>query len=223
MASPSELLNHVQGQLEAINDVQSPYRAHDFLMGRRLVEGLGRELFAPEELLVIEGAEGLDLGLYLAPELFQRLRLIQPAGRSGANLALDALPAFAALVEGVSHFLYLSAAAAADRPVSKLELEIQGELDKFAAAALHLWGRGLRRKIGDLCDRLFRGVSYFPELDADERLRYATANQLAGNFARHLCDRFVAPGRLDGFLRELRLTYRLWSGEKLHRLGACTA
>jgi hypothetical protein len=223
MASPGELLDHVQAQLEAIHDEGSALRARDFLMGRKLLLGLGRPPAAPEELLVVEEPGGLSVGLYLAPELFQELRRVQPDGHSGASLAMDRLPAFAAVAEGVSHFLYLSAAAEADRPVSRLELEVQGEVDKFAAAALHLWGRGLARLVGGLCDRLFRHVSYLPHLSADERQRYETANRLAGGYARHLTERCVATGRLDAFLQELRRSYRLWAGDKLHHLGAFAA
>ncbi len=219
MASPIELIDHVQGQLEAIHDRASPYRAREFLLDRRLLERLGRRALAPEELVIVEGEEGLDLGLYLAPELFQELRRVQPSGVSGASLAEERLFAFAPVVEGVSHFLYVAEAAGRERPVSQLELEIQGELDKFAAASLHLWGRGLHRSVQRLCDRLFRGVSYLPHLGPDERRRYRAANELAGGFARHLCDRFVAEGRLDLFLRELREAYRLWAGHKLDYLG----
>lgn len=218
MASPLELIDHIQGQLEAIHDLKSPLRARDFLMARRTLLGLGRPALAPEELLVVEGPEGLDIGLYLAPELFQQLRSAHPERRSGASLALEQLPAFAAITEGVSHFLYLTAAADANRQLSRLELEVQGEVDKFAAAALHLWGRGLRRLTAGLCDRLFRRVSYFPHLSVDERHRYETANRLAGGYARSLVTRFVARGRLDRFLAELRQSFRLWSGDKLHHL-----
>jgi hypothetical protein len=220
MASPLELIDHIQGQLEAIHDLKSPLRARDFLMARRTLLGIGRPALAPEELLVVEGPDGLDIGLYLAPELFQALRPVHPERRSGVSLALDRLPAFAAVTEGVSHFLYLSAAANADRQLSRLELEVQGEVDKFAAAALHLWGRGLRRLASNLCDQLFRHVSYLPHLTPDERLRYETANRLAGGYARSLVDRFVSRGRLDQFLGELRQSYRLWSGDKLHHLAA---
>ncbi|MHB8416890.1 MAG: hypothetical protein ACYDCL_02370 [Myxococcales bacterium] len=223
MASPGELLDHVQAQLEAIHDLRSPSRARDFLMGRKLLDQLGRPGDAPEELLVVEEPSGLSVGLYLAPELFQALRRVRPDGSSGASLAISLLPAFAAVTEGVSHFLYLFSAAEADRPVSRLELEVQGEVDKFAAAALHLWGRGLARLAGNLCERLFRSVSYLPSLTADERQRYQTANRLAGGYARHLVERFVARGELDGFLAELRRSYRLWSQDKLHHLEACAA
>lgn len=223
MASPTELIDHVQDQLQAIHDSESPLRARDFLMGRRLLVGLGRPALAPEELLVVEEPAGLSVGLYLAPELFQELRRVQPGGISGASLALERLPAFAALAEGVSHFLYLSTAAETERPVSRLELEVQGEVDKFAAAALHLWGRGLVRALGNLCDRLFRQVSYFPHLSPDERERYETANRLAGGYARHLVERYASRGRLDGFLAELRRSYRLWAGDKLHHLALCGA
>ncbi len=220
MSSATDLIDHVQQQLEAIHDCATPLRARDFLLGRDGLARAGLHPRAPEELLIVERADGLDVGLYLSPRLFEALRGVHPDGRSGVSLALGRLPAFAPLAEGVSHFLYLTAAVEARRPVSRLALEVQGEVDKFAAASLHLWGRGLSRRIFDLCDRLFRRVSYQPHLAPDERLRYEMANRLAGGYARHLARRFVAEGRLDAFLRELRGSYRLWAGDKLRHLAA---
>jgi hypothetical protein len=56
-------------------------------------------------------------------------------------------------------------------------------------------------------------------LSADEKDRYGAAGALGGRYARHLLDRYVKHGHLDGFLRDLRATYRLLGGEKLEALA----
>jgi hypothetical protein len=74
--------------------------------------------------------------------------------------------------------------------------------------------------VRQLRERLFDGVRYFAHLGADERDRYRTANELARNYAASLERRFVAHRDRDGFLRELRLSFRLAGGEKYARLAA---
>jgi len=219
--SASGLVDHLQAQLEATYDLPRGVKVSEFLIDRRGVEQLGGVVSAREEVFLVESADagGLDLGLYLAPELFERLRGKDPRQRSGLRLVTEELSAFSAMAEGVSHVLYLLRCAEAGRPVSKLELEVQAEIDKFAVSALHLWGRGLREKTHELWERLFLHVRPRHGLSAEERDRYGTAGALGGRYARHLIERHVKPGRLDGFLGDLRATYRLLAGEKLQALA----
>jgi len=221
MISAQGLVDHLQAQLEAIYDLRSSVRVAEFLIDRRSVERLGGVVSAREEVFLVESADpgAMDLGLYLAPELFERLRGKDPRHRSGLGLVTEELSAFSAMAEGVSHVLYLSRCAEAGRPVSKLELEVQAEIDKFAVSALHLWGRGLKASVHELWERLFLHVRVRHDLTADEKDRYGAAGDLGGRYARHLVDRYVKPGRLDGFLKDLRATYRLMAGEKLQALA----
>jgi hypothetical protein len=221
MISASGLVDHLQAQLEATYDVRSGIKVSEFLIDRRGVEQLGGVVSAREEVFLVESADpgAVDLGLYLAPELFERLRGKDPRQRSGLGLVTEELPAFSPMAEGVSHVLYLSRCADAGRPVSKLELEVQAEIDKFAVSALHLWGRGLKASVHELWERLFLNVRVLPGLTADEEDRYGAAGALGGRYARHLVDRYVKAGHLDGFLRDLRAMYRLLGGEKLQALA----
>ena len=224
MVSAPGLVDHLQAQIEAAYDVRSSARASDFLIDRRGVEQLGVRVSAREEVFLMEGnVKGdpdVNLGLYLAPELFERLRGKDPRNRSGLGLVTSELSAFTTVAEGVSHLVYLFRCLEHGRPVSKLELEVQAEIDKFAVSTLHLWGRGLREKAHELWDRLFVQVRPRQGLTADERDRYGTAGALGGRYARHLIEEHVKPGRLDGFLRDLREVYRLPLAEKLSALAA---
>ncbi len=223
MVSAPSLVDHLQAQIEAANDVRCSARAADFLIDRRGVEQLGAQVSAREEVFLIEGnVEGnrdVNLGLYLAPELFERLRGKDPRNRSGLGLVTSELSAFTTVAEGVSHLVYLCGCLERGRPVSKLELEVQAEIDKFTVSTLHLWGRGLREKAHELWDRLFLHARPRQGLSADERDRYGTAGALGGRYARHLIEQHVKPGRLDGFLRDLRAVYRLSAAEKLAALA----
>jgi hypothetical protein len=130
------------------------------------------------------------------------------------------LPELACAAEGVSHFVYLAVRAAADRPVSLLELEVQAEVDKFALLLLHLWRRGLRRFSPVLRSRLYERVRFHAHLGPEELERYRLANRLGGGYARWLEDRYVDGADVEGLVRELRASYRLGAGEKLGYLHA---
>ena len=168
-----------------------------------------------EELWLREEGDTLELGLYLAPRLRAEVghRSLREPG-----WVEDSLDAYCRLAEGVSHFLYLVHSAGLGRHCSMLEMEAQGEVDKFASVALHLWptldgatARALHRK-------LFTTARLRPGLGAAERYRYTEANRLGANFAARLVSDCAAR-RLDRVLGALRHAYRLGAEAKLQHLG----
>ncbi len=214
-------LAFLQGDLEAIYGVEAP-RVQEFLVGGEAARAAGRVPRAPEELLVLEEDDVLSLGLYLDDAVMAAAAGTDPHDPRPRLTARAALAPVACAAEGVSHFVYLATRAAAGRPVSLLELEVQAEVDKFALLLLHLWRRGLRRMSPALRRRLFERVRYHAHLRAEELHRYREANRLGGGYARWLEGRYVEDGDIDGLLRELRRTYRRGGGEKLAYLGTRT-
>jgi hypothetical protein len=208
-------LSYFQDQLEALYGVRAP-RVGSFVIGPGAAEAAGG---APEALLVTEVEGEVALGLWLDGEVREALGRAGP-DRQPRLLGRARLAGLACAAEGVSHFLYVATRAAADRPLSLLELEVQAEVDKFALWVLHLWRRGRRRFSAALRRRLFERVRYRRQLGVEERDRYRTANRIAAGYARWLEARFVAPGDAEGFVRELRRTYRRGAGEKLCYLEA---
>ncbi|HEX8910563.1 MAG TPA: hypothetical protein VF805_15265 [Anaeromyxobacteraceae bacterium] len=208
-----------QAELEAIYGVRAP-AVEDFLVDREGARAAAGDPRAPEALLVRESADGLELGLFLAEEVVRAALTADPHDRRPLLTAPEVLPRLACAAEGVSHFVYLATRAAAGRPVSLLELEVQAEVDKWALLVLHLWRRGHRRASRALRRRLFERVRYHAHLGPEELERYRLANRLAGGYARWLELRYVDEADADGLLRELRLSYRLGGAEKLGYLGA---
>ncbi len=215
------MLDEMQRALEAIYGVRAPARVGDFIATKETLEALGAPASAAsEELVVVESEAGLELALYLSPEVLDRL---PGAGEIavGPRAFLDGLlPAFATAAEGVSHFVYLTLQALRERAVSLLELEVQAEVDKFAIALLHLWKQGERRRSSELRARLFDRVGYRADLRSDERDRYRHANRLGRCYAAFLEARFVLAGALERLLSELRFAYRLSGAEKLAYFAA---
>ena len=215
-------LAYLQEELEAIYGVSAP-PVGDFLLGREAAAAAGRVPFAPEELLVVEEEDGIAVGLFLDDEVLAAAAGADPHLKRPRLLARHLLRHIAPAAEGVSHFVSLSTRAAAGRPVSLLELEVQAEVDKFALLLLHLWRRGLRRVSPSLRRRLFERVGFHTHLGADELNRYREANRLGGGYARWLEGEYVPDADLEGLLRELRRSYRLGTSEKLGYLGRRTA
>jgi len=196
----------LQARLQAIYGVEVP-AVERFLIGREVAVAAGHAPRAAEELLVLEEEDGLSLGLYL-----DELAL--------AGAARGELGPLAQVAEGVSHFVYLATRAACGRQVSRLELEAQAEVDKFAVLLLALWRRDRRRRSRALRRRLYEQVRYLGHLEVEELDRYREANRLGAGYARWLEGRFVEGADVEGLLRELRQSYRLGAGEKLGYLGA---
>jgi hypothetical protein len=204
------MLDALQEQLEAIYGIRCEYRAKDFLVDAEAARQLGGTALAREELLVSEGSEGLELALYLDPELLARLT-------SQAPLDAD-LGELCEVTEGVSHFLYVAHTANQERTVSLLELEAQAEVDKFAVCTLLHWGLSAGRWASTLVGRLFERVQLREHLTAPERWRYVEANRLAKVYCERLLP-VVKAGHLDRLLAELRHAYRLGAEAKLQYFG----
>ncbi len=209
-----------QEELEAIYGVRAPH-VGDFLVDRERVRATaGAEPGVPELLLVRESPDGLELGLFLDDDVVDATGAADPHDARPLLTAPGFLPRLACATEGVSHFVYLATRAAAGRPVSLLELEVQAEVDKFALLLLHLWRRGRRRASPALRRRLFEQVRYHRRVEDEALERYRIANRLGGGYARWLEDRYVESADAEGLFRELRASYRLGGGEKLGYLGA---
>ncbi len=200
------MLDAIQEQLEAIYGIRCEYRAKDFLIDAESARQLGGSGRAREELLVSEGREGLELALYLEPELLERVTREGP-------LASE-LGDFCEVAEGVSHFLYVAQTAGLERSVSLLELEAQAEVDKFAVCTLMRWGLNVGRWAGTLVGRLFDQMVLRPNLSGPERWRYTEANRLAKRYCERLLP-MVREGSMERLLSELRHAYRLGAEAKL--------
>lgn len=201
------MLDALQDHLEHIYGIRCEYRARDFLVDAEAARQLGGTGRAREELLVSEGDDGLELALYLEPQLLERLSAL----RSPAEAELAD---FCEVVEGVSHFVYVAQAAHLERRVSLLELEAQAEVDKFAITTLLGWGQHVGEWASTLARRLFDEVQFRGQLNEAERWRYAEANRLARRYCQRLLP-FVKSERLEALLAELRHGYRMGAEAKL--------
>lgn len=133
------------------------------------------------------------------------------------------LRAFSVATEEVSHFRYLVHHSALFRPISHLELEFQGELDRFLVFYLF---HAVLHEHSAICfeksfTQLFERFSLGNHLSAQEKERYLEASQIAREFILKHRDSFSSQDGFSKLLGELRALYRMSPQDKfslIHRL-----
>ncbi len=206
-------LQLLQQQLEHIYEVSTPLNVEHFVIDDTVLEQLKTcTRTSPEQLLVHEHDEGLDISLYLANYLLRQLKQDDPLDR----LHRSNLAPFCTLLEGISHFLYLVWHAAHARPITQLELELQAEVDKYIVAAALFAQQDNGRIPEHLPQWLFEQVQFATDLSYQEARRYRLANTYAAKYCRQLHRYLMQIGDGVRITRELRRFYRLSQQQKIH-------
>ncbi len=160
-------------------------RAEHFLVD----PDVARKLLPPDSprsgLLVVEAPTEISVGIYID--------------------AADAGDPWA-VIEETSHLLYVAWLADREWSVSRLVLEFQSEVDRYAVA----------RMSG--CDGLagFEAFTWCPWVDSGARERYATAHRHAHDYCRQLERRYPRRSDTPELLSELRRFYRAAPDQKLN-------
>jgi hypothetical protein len=168
-----------------------------------------------EALLVRESDDG-------TVEMALRLPLL---GQRELDIGDRDLDPLCQIIEGVSHFVYLTGRAEGGRAATQLEMELQAEVDKYVVLAGALVSSqsssprafGLRSS-ARLRKRLYEAVSFEHAEGTELGDRYRIANHLAARFVWSLERRYLASGRFAEMRGELRRFYRMGQEEKL-RVG----
>ena len=163
-------------------------RAEQFVVAPEAARRLLPAASPRSGMIVIDEEGGARLGLYIDPR--------------------DARDADT-IIEETSHFVSLAWHASRDLPVSRLLLELQGEVDRFAVA--RLVGRdGLSH---------FHGFTWGDWMDPPTRELYALAHACARRYCRRLSQRFPTRADTPALLDELRRFYRAPPDQKLQGIS----
>jgi hypothetical protein len=210
-----EIAVSVQRQIEALYALEPAAPVTDYLVPPAAASALPG---GGSRTLVAQQGDEVSVGVVLDASVGASLERSDPRERlDGTNLG-----SFSTLTEEVSHFLYVMFRAQAERPVTQLELELQGEVDKYLVA---LFFRGLYLE-GALSERLrqllFSRYELVPGLTAECRERYHEASRLANRYCRFLEARYLRRRSREALARETRRFWRLGQREKLETI-ACSA
>lgn len=206
-------LDALQYKLEAIYEFQVEQRIDDYLTTdeKFVAEITSSERSAREQVLLQQEGDDYLLSLYLDQQVYNSFSHPSVPESMCHQQAGD----FCLAVEGVSHFLYLCWNANFEREVTKLELELQAEVDKylmlleFATAdsgLVHPW--------------LFDNWKLEDGLNDEEQVRYEKANSYASKYCKGLAQRYMGIGQTNEMLRELRRFYRKTQKQKLRMIDS---
>lgn len=214
------MLAELQQQLSDIYQVDSAHDVRDFLItDPTLAKCIGQDAMlsnTDETLLVAEDDQGLALSLFLDGDMLARLEAANPFDRLQSGLLDDLWK----VLEGVSHFSCVTWKAAQDRTVTLLELELQGEIDKFVTTALLALAQADAELLNGLHGWLFDEVRFHDELDEEQLDRYRAANDYAARFCHRIREQLLQ-NEIAAFA-ELRQFYRLQAGDKISHIHSRT-
>lgn len=206
-------MSWLQRQLEHTYDISIPQTVDDYVISSRALIGAllpEHQLSSREELLLVQGPDSLDIGLFLDQEVLDALYGDDPSDA----LHDGNLENFCVALEGVSHFVCVLWKSAHARSVTLLELELQAEVDKYFTAAL-LLTRQCGRLPEGLVERLFGDPTYLSSLTPRARERYELANRYAAKLCVKLEKRYLRGNAPQAAVQALRRFYRLSSADKL--------
>jgi hypothetical protein len=101
--------------------------------------------------------------------------------------------------------------------VTRLEMELQAEVDKFVTTALLVAAQQGGRVPADLHAWLFEFWRLDESLDDEEADRYVRANRYAGRYCRRLSRQYLRTGA-DSMFPEIRRFYRYTQRRKLRHI-----
>lgn len=145
-----------------------------------------------EAVFVRECNNDMDIGLYVDPRIVDRLEHAQ-----------HSLDDIACAGEGVSHFLYLTHRWEERRQCSLLELELQGEVDKFVLLNL-LTMQNHKQGNHTLFTQQFERAHFDAGLTQEERDRYETASHFAAKFCERLLHECFFPYRPERLMKTIQ-------------------
>jgi hypothetical protein len=210
-------VGRLEALLTSVYDLRVDCRVADFLVtDRQSLPGECRDAAGDEQLFVAAAGDELCMSLYLDAAVLERLERRDPHDALDADNVADCWTA----LEGVSHFLCVAHHAGHDRPVSRLTLELQAEIDKYVASFLLLCRSDPRRFPAELHPLLFRQARVDPVLAAGRESLYRHASRYAARFCGRLEPALRAfCRREDGsWLADLRRFYRLTDTGKLRHI-----
>jgi hypothetical protein len=212
LTPPRGLLDDVQRRIEAVYGLDPQQPVAEYVIPQDQASDYPGD---GSRTLVRQEGDELRLAVVFDESVAQRLSEADPRVRlDGRNLG-----PFATLTEEVSHFVYLMFCAHAERRITQLELELQGEVDKYLTALAFLSLQNEGAASPRLREALFRRYRLAAGVTPESAERYHAASRLAERYCAWLEKHYVRSGRSADLTREARRFYRLGQGEKLERIA----
>lgn len=169
-----ELLQQIQTRLQLVNGFEHDYLVTDFLAPSK----------EQNSLIVRESELGPEVLLCIEERLLEKYA----TARFPNDFQLRHLPDLSIVIEELSHFNMFCQRMLADETVSQLELEVQGEVDKFALSLDWLSERNEESFKHIIFDTLFEKCELGDWVSDAQKQRYQEAHHIARQFCRRILD-----------------------------------
>ncbi len=214
------LLEQVQNQLEYLYGIGLSERAQDFLIEKKeAVRFLSTPIppKIPRELFLVRQnrQDTVEVALFLDGRLLKNLSDNSPF----VSLNEKNLSDFCILIEGISHFVYFLWKAYKGQTITRLEMELQAEIDKFVMLFFYLRSGGDRAFSDQIFEALFEDFRLFESLSQESEERYLTASSLAMRYCHSLQSRYRAKNQLESLLSEVRQFYNFSQEQKIRHIN----
>lgn len=216
------LLATIQQQYELIYQLPQYRAIEEFMVNRETLMWLKKGQLtlrtAEQErgmLLLCPGEDELGVGIYLNERVMDNLALHDP--RSGVNASN--IHDFCIMVEEVSHFLYTTWRARNNRQMTRLEIELQAEVDKFIFCTFYRPREQSTNGGPSLKEILFERFSLQSNLPREAQRRYLNASRLALHYCHFLDKRYIQKNRTGQMLAEIRQFHRFGQADKISHIN----
>lgn len=208
--------------IKKLYNLESTHRAENFLIEpsspkARAIPELATEQQGAVIVKYTSGdAENVDLGIFLGEPVKKALSQIEKL--TPEKWLGEQAQALSVAAEEISHFHYLVYRFELDRTVSQLELELQGEIDKFLLLFFTISSKAAvegRHVFDSLFEQLFFRFSWSKSLSAEQQARYEAANHQARQFIKNFGETVLNKKSQEECLEYLRHFYRLSQSEKI--------
>ena len=212
----------VQQQFQSIYHLPHDLSIEDFLINQETLETLQEErcdLISTEHhrgfmLLFTQGDE-LQVGIYLHNQLIDNLHRHNPLLKLDEKNIGD----FCIMIEEVSHFLYTTWKAQHDIKMTRLEIELQAEVDKFILCSLYGAQHPDPTYRLPLMELLFEGYHFEKNLSEESQQRYHTASRLARHYCHFLERHYINDNNIPQMIKEIRQFYRFSQTDKISHIN----
>lgn len=176
------------------------FTGNDFVVGNR---NSGREA-----VFIYDKGSEVEMGLFLSPEVINELSIDDPLSNPDS---------FGCAAEGLSHFIYLMDRLNKGMHATKLELELQAEVDKFLL--FHLAAANGGKSVPEsVFNMQFEDFSFDSNLTPDEKERYIEASAFAAKFCHFLRQNYFNPLRISELMVVVREFFKMNLSQKIARL-----
>lgn len=216
------LVKTLQQQMQHIYQLPQDLSIEDFLIDQETLHTMKEKKCVipsiPQQkgymLLFTEGNE-LHVGIYLHNHVIDNLRRYNPLLGLHEKNIYD----FCIVTEEVSHFLYTTWKAQHDIQMTKLEIELQAEVDKFILCTLYRAQHQDKTDSRSLIELLFGDYHFEENLSEESKRRYHTANNLALHYCHFLDRHYINDNHIPQMIEEIRQFYRFSQTDKISHIN----